>query len=57
MVILLLSAAMARVLRLPNRGRLIVCTDLQGCLRDFDTIVEVFQRALEASNAELLKIL
>jgi hypothetical protein len=36
---------MAKVLRLPDRGRLIVCTDLQGCLRDFDRISEVFQRA------------
>jgi hypothetical protein len=35
---------MARVLRLPDRGRLIVCTDLQGCLRDFDRIVEVFEQ-------------
>lgn len=33
---------MARVLRLPDRGRLIVCTDLQGCLRDFERIAQVF---------------
>jgi len=36
---------MARVLRLPDRGRLIVCTDLQGCLRDFDRIVEIYDDA------------
>ena len=35
---------MARVLRLPDHGRLIVCTDLQGCLRDFHRIVEVFDQ-------------
>ena len=37
---------MARVLRLPDKGRLIVCTDLQGCMRDFKRIVEVFEAAL-----------
>ncbi len=38
---------MARVLRLPDQGRLIVCTDLQGCLRDYVRIVEVFHEVLE----------
>src|SRR5215207_7832683 len=37
---------MARVLRLPDHGRLIVCTDLQGCMRDYQRIVEVFRAAL-----------
>lgn len=37
---------MARVLRLPDRGRLLVCTDLQGCLRDFHRVVELFEQAL-----------
>ena len=36
---------MARVLRLPDHGRLLVCTDLQGCLRDFHRIVELFDEA------------
>jgi hypothetical protein len=36
---------MARVLRLPDHGRLLVCTDLQGCLRDYHRIVELFERA------------
>lgn len=46
---------MARVLRLPDRGRLIVCTDLQGCLRDFHRIVELFDEALgETGDAYLL---
>lgn len=43
---------MARVLRLPDHGRLIVCTDLQGCLRDFNTIVQVFEQALEDTSGE-----
>ncbi|MDB4953807.1 MAG: metallophosphoesterase [Myxococcales bacterium] len=37
---------MARVLRLPDKGRLLVCTDLQGCMRDFDRFVDVFEEAL-----------
>ena len=37
---------MARVLRLPDKGRLLVCTDLQGCMRDFDRMVEIFEQAL-----------
>ena len=37
---------MARVLRLPDRGRLLVCTDLQGCMRDFQRMVELFEQAL-----------
>jgi Calcineurin-like phosphoesterase len=34
------------VLRLPDHGRLLVCTDLQGCMRDFRRMVEVFEQAL-----------
>jgi hypothetical protein len=41
---------MAGVLRLPDHGRLIVCTDLQGCLRDYDEIVEIFHRAMQESE-------
>ncbi|MBA3396054.1 MAG: metallophosphoesterase [Deltaproteobacteria bacterium] len=37
---------MARVLRLPDHGRLLVCTDLQGCMRDYVRMVEVFEEAL-----------
>jgi hypothetical protein len=37
---------MTRVLRLPNHGRLLVCTDLQGCLRDFEQMAELFKCAL-----------
>ncbi len=46
---------MARVLRLPDRGTLIVCTDLQGCLRDFHRIVEIFDEVMAATgDAHLL---
>ena len=44
--VLLAWIPMARVLRLPDKGRLLVCTDLQGCMRDFDRFVEVFEQAL-----------
>jgi len=37
---------MARVLRLPDKGRLLVCTDLQGCMRDFKRMVAIFEQAL-----------
>jgi hypothetical protein len=37
---------MARVLRLPDHGRLLVCTDLQGCLRDWKRMVALFEQAL-----------
>ncbi len=43
---------MARVIRLPDHGRLIVCTDLQGCLRDYRRIVEVFHQATEAYDGD-----
>jgi hypothetical protein len=37
---------MARVIRLPDKGRLLVCTDLQGCMRDYLRFVDVFEQAL-----------
>ncbi len=37
---------MARVLRLPDHGRLLVCTDLQGCMRDYLRMVQIFEEAL-----------
>lgn len=46
---------MARILTLPDRGRLIVCTDLQGCLRDFEAVVEIFLRRLaETGDAHVI---
>lgn len=43
---------MARVLRLPDHGRLIVCTDLQGCLRDYERIVEIFRQAHQETGGD-----
>jgi hypothetical protein len=48
---------MARVLRLPDHGRLLVCTDLQGCLRDYHKIVEWFLRAREETGGDAHLIL
>ncbi|HVK87749.1 MAG TPA: metallophosphoesterase [Kofleriaceae bacterium] len=43
---------MARVLRLPDHGRLLVCTDLQGCMRDYQRMVEVFEEALDRYHGD-----
>ncbi|HTR49264.1 MAG TPA: metallophosphoesterase [Kofleriaceae bacterium] len=43
---------MARVLRLPDKGRLLVCTDLQGCMRDFKRMVAIFEQALIAHHGD-----
>lgn len=43
---------MARVIRLPDKGRLLVCTDLQGCMRDYLRMVEVFEQALRDENGD-----
>lgn len=43
---------MVRVIRFPDHGRLIVCTDLQGCLRDFHAIAEIFARADEETRGD-----
>jgi hypothetical protein len=43
---------MARVLRLPGHGRLVVCTDLQGCMRDYRRIVEVFHQVMDAADGD-----
>jgi len=43
---------MARVLRFPDRGRLLVCTDLQGCMRDYRRMVEVFEQALHTYHGD-----
>jgi hypothetical protein len=43
---------MAGILRLPDRGRLIVCTDLQGCLRDFRQVVAIFRDRLAETGGD-----
>jgi len=36
---------MSRVLQLPARGRLLVATDLQGCMRDFERVAALFMES------------
>jgi len=43
---------MGRVLHLPDHGRLLVCTDLQGCLRDYQTIVARFHERLRETKGD-----
>jgi hypothetical protein len=43
---------MARILRLPDRGRLLVCTDLQGCMRDYRRIVDLFHQVSAAHDGD-----
>ena len=44
-----------KILELPSKGRLIVCTDLQGCMRDFETISAKFRtRHEDTGDAHLL---
>jgi hypothetical protein len=43
---------MSRVLRLPDHGRLLVCTDLQGCMRDFERMAELFAEALAETRGD-----
>ena len=46
---------MSRVLQLPARGRLLVATDLQGCMRDFQRIEHIFLEAQrETDDAHIL---
>jgi hypothetical protein len=43
---------MAHILRLPERGRLLVATDLQGHLRDFERMADLFRAAMVESDGE-----
>ncbi len=43
-----------RLLRLPERGRLLVCTDLHGNLRDFQRIRALFEQAHDAGQQPYL---
>jgi hypothetical protein len=46
---------MSRVLQLPGRGRLLVATDLQGCMRDFLRMEELFVASQrETGDAHIL---
>jgi hypothetical protein len=44
----------SRLLRLPDRGKLLVCTDLHGNLRDFMAMRELFGRAANAGEQPFL---
>ncbi len=43
---------MASILRLPARGRLLVATDLQGHLRDFERMADLFCAAMVESDGD-----
>ena len=45
-------AQSSRILRLPDKGTLVVSTDLQGNLRDFTTLLGHFHAAEEAAKGE-----
>jgi hypothetical protein len=47
-------ASVPRVVRLPDRGRLIVGTDLQGNLRDFERLAELFEEAATGPDGAVL---
>jgi hypothetical protein len=44
------------VIPLPNRGRLLVATDLQGNVDDFDRVAELFERAAAGPEGAVLVI-
>jgi hypothetical protein len=50
------AANVRRVISLPRRGRLLVATDLQGNVDDFDRIAAIFERAAEDSDDVALVI-
>jgi hypothetical protein len=45
-----------RVVRLPNRGKLIVATDLQGNVEDFDRVAAIYERAAAEPEGAILVI-
>lgn len=45
-----------RVVKLPNHGKLIVATDLQGNVEDFDRVADVYERAAAAPGGAFLVI-
>lgn len=47
---------MRRVVVLPDRGKLIVATDLQGHVEDFERIAAIFERAAREPNGAVLVI-
>jgi hypothetical protein len=51
-----MAGPMRRVLTLPERGRLIVSTDLQGNVGDFELVEEIYERAATRSEGAVLVI-
>ena len=50
------SDSVRRVLTLPDRGKLIVATDLQGNVTDFDRLATIFERAASEPGGAILVI-
>src|SRR5262245_45874524 len=48
--------AVRRVVVLPERGKLIVATDLQGNVPDFHRVAEIFERAAASPEGAVLVI-
>jgi len=46
----------SRLVELPDKGRLIVATDLQGNLTDFERVVQVFEAAAQAEDGAVLVV-
>ncbi|HVY49655.1 MAG TPA: metallophosphoesterase [Minicystis sp.] len=47
---------MPRVVRLPDRGKLIVATDFQGNVPDFDRVADVFEQAMRGPDGAYLVV-
>lgn len=51
-----MAGQVSRVVTLPERGRLIVATDLQGNLGDFERVEELFERRVASKQGAVLVI-
>lgn len=51
-----MAGPMRRVVTLPEKGRLIVSTDLQGNVGDFERVEEIFERAAQRPEGAVLVI-
>ena len=50
------AVAVRRVLQLPDRGRLIVATDVQGNVADFDRVAAIFEDAAQSREGAYLVV-
>ncbi|MBK6517014.1 MAG: metallophosphoesterase [Polyangiaceae bacterium] len=53
---MVISSPVSRVVELPAEGRLIVVTDLQGNVRDFDAVEAVYERAAREPGGAFLVV-